>query len=78
MEADWDEILICGLQTELVNCYREMIQKCLLLELTFIMNRDLYLGPNHVVSLLQTVSSNSCPLTAGMDQEVVIVSKPFN
>lgn len=48
------------------------------LHLTFIMNWDLYFGPNDIVSLLQTVSSNSCPLTAGMNQEVVIVSEPFN
>lgn len=47
-------------------------------KLTFIMHWDLYFGSNDIVSLLQTVCSNSCPLTAGMNQEVVIVSKPFN
>lgn len=39
---------------------------------------NLYFGPNDIVSLLQAVSGNSRPLTAGMNQEVVIVSEPFN
>lgn len=46
--------------------------------LTFIVNWDLYFGPNDIMSLFQTVRSNGRPLTAGMNQEVVIVSEPFN
>lgn len=54
------------------------IKHSMQMKLTFIVYWDLYFGPYDVVSLLQTVSSNSRPLTAGMKQEVVIVSESFN
>lgn len=44
------------------------------MRLTFIMHWDLYFGPDDIVSLLQTVGSDSGPLTARMYQEVVVVS----
>lgn len=46
--------------------------------LTFIVYWDFDFRPDDVVSLLQTVSGDRRPLTAGMNQEVVVVSEPFN
>lgn len=48
------------------------------MQLTFIVHWDLYFGPDDIVSLLQTVSGDRCPLTTGVNEEVVVVSEPFD
>lgn len=44
---------------------------------TCIMYRDFYLWPYDVVTLLQTVSCNCCPLSTRMNQKIIALSKAF-